>query len=445
MKEIIVDLFAGGGGASTGIELATGLYVDIAVNHDPEAIAMHKVNHPHTKHFCENIYEIDPVKACEGKPVALAWFSPDCKHFSKAKGGKPVDKKIRGLAWMVLRWAAKVKPRVIILENVEEFVTWGPVRKGKPVKSKKGQTFETWKKQLISLGYKVEHRELRACDYGAPTTRKRFFLIARRDRLSIVWPEHTHGDPETLEVRCNFKKPWRTAAEIIDWTDIGRSIFGRNIPLKEKTMSRIAMGVEKFIINNDNPFILSDGKAAFLIQYHSETLKNEVRGQSLREPIMTIDSNPRYGLVTAFLTKFYKTGIGQDIKEPMHTITTCIGHFGLVSAFLIKYYGNMTSNNINSPLDTVTTKDRFGLVTVFINGETYLIADIFLKMLEPRELFNAQGFPIDYIIDTDIDGKKISKKSQVARCGNSVPPPFAEALVRANLPELCISETEEVV
>lgn len=440
MRELIVDSFAGGGGASTGIELAIGRSVDIAINHDEAAILMHKTNHPTTKHYCENIWDVDPVKATEGKPVGLMWASPDCKHFSKAKGGKPVEKKIRGLAWVVLKWAGKVKPRVIMLENVEEFVTWGPVRKGKPVKSKRGLTFEKFKSQLQALGYVVDHRELRACDYGAPTTRKRFFLIARCDGKPIVWPEPTHGDPDSMEVRCGVLKPWIPASEIIDWSYIGRSIFGRKIPLKEKTMARIAKGIQKFIVESDNPFILDGDKAAFLIQYHSETSKREVRGQSLREPIMTIDSNPRYGLVTAFLTKFYKTGIGQDLREPLHTVTTSPGHFGLVSAFLVKYYGASTAQSLNSPLDTITAKDRFGLVTVFINGETYLVSDIFLRMLKPRELFNGNGFPAYYIIDRDYTGKSYPSKEQVARCGNAVPPPFAKALVEANLPELCRQE-----
>ncbi len=298
MQEIIIDSFAGGGGASTGIEMAIGRSVDIAINHDPEAIAMHKANHPGTKHYCENIWEVDPVKAVAGRPVGLMWASPDCTHHSKARGGKPREKNIRGLAWVVLKWAAKVKPRVIMLENVEEFVDWGPVRKGKPMKSKKGREFQKWKSQLKALGYKIDYRELRACDYGAPTNRKRFFLIARRDGRSIVWPEPTHGEPDRLEVISGIQKPWRTAAEIIDWSLPCPSIFdtskeikakygvNANRPLKDKTLRRIARGIQKFVIDNPQPFIIS---------YHSETTKGEVRGFGIDQPIHTLDTSNGLG------------------------------------------------------------------------------------------------------------------------------------------------------
>ncbi len=434
--ELIIDNFAGGGGASTGIELATGRSVDIAINHDPAAIAMHKANHPTTKHYCESVWDVNPREAVGNNKVALAWFSPDCKHFSKAKGGKPVEKKIRGLAWIVLKWAGTVRPRVIILENVEEFQTWGPLKKGRPIKSKKGETFRKWKEQLESLGYEVDHRELKACDYGAPTSRKRFFLIARCDGKPIVWPEPTHAPKDTLETLYGLKQEYRTAAEIIDWSIPCPSIFERKKLLAENTLKRIAKGLKKFVFNNPEPFILSIGQTGFsqdrtrsiheplntivtkaeacliaptLIQYHTETSKSSVRGQKVDEPIMTLDSSPRYGLVSAFLIKYYGKGIGQAIKEP---------------------------------LDTVVSKDRFGLVT--IKGVDYKIADIGLRMLTPRELFNAQGFPEDYIIDHDYTGKTYPKTKQVARCGNAVPPPFAKALVEANLPELCKKINEAI-
>ena len=463
MRELIIDNFAGGGGASTGIELAIGRSVDIAINHDPDAIAMHKVNHPASKHYCESVWEVNPIEATEGKPVALAWFSPDCKHFSKAKGGKPVEKKIRGLAWIVLKWAGKVRPRVIILENVEEFQTWGPIKKGRPIKSKKGETFNKWKEQLESLGYVVEHRELKACDYGAPTTRKRFFLVARCDGKPIVWPEPTNAPKDTLEVQAGLLKPYRTAAEIIDWSIPCPSIFERSKPLAENTLKRIAKGLEKFVFNNSEPFILSIGQTGFsndrtrsihdpintivskaeaclvtptLIQYHTETSKNSVRGQKVDEPIMTLDSSPRYGLVEVALEK------GKDHSEEVQKFLD--KYYGRAvfgdrknkdDAFLIKYYGQGVGQDIRTPLDTVVSKDRFGLVT--IKGEEYKILDIGLRMLTPRELFNAQGFPEDYIIDHDYAGKTYAKTKQVARCGNAVPPPFAKALVEANLPELC--------
>lgn len=458
--EIIVDNFAGGGGASTGIELATGRVVDIAINHDPDAILMHKTNHPYTEHYQESVWDIDPVKVCRGRPVGLAWFSPDCKHFSKAKGGKPVDKNIRGLAWIVLRWAGKVRPRVIILENVEEFQTWGPVRKGKPIKDKAGQTFLQWVSQLEALGYDVEWRVLRACDYGAPTTRKRFFCVARRDGKPIVWPNATHG-PGLL--------PYRAAAEIIDWSIPCPSIFEREKPLAEATMRRIARGIQKFVLDNPRPYIVPIGYGErhgqlprvqdinqplstvvgtgkqylvmpSLIQYHSEKPKDGVRGQELNRPIMTVDSSNRYGLVAAFISKFYGTSTGQRMDEPLHTITQSAGHFAEVRAFLIKYYKQGIGQGVDQPLDTIVSKERFGLVTV--SGMDYYIADIGMRMLQPKELYAAQGFPRDYIIDRDYTGRVYPKSKQVARCGNAVPPQLAAALVKANLPEWCDHQLE---
>lgn len=509
--ELIVDNFAGGGGASTGIEMATGISVDIAINHDPEAIKMHKANHPSTKHYCESVWDVDPVKACKGHPVALAWFSPDCKHFSKAKGGKPKDKNIRGLAWVALRWAGRVRPRVIMLENVEEFKTWGPLnRSHRPIKAKQGVTFRKFIKQLEDLGYKVEYRELVAADYGAPTMRKRFFLIARCDGRPIVWPEPTHAPTDSEGVKAGLLKPYVGAYTQLDFSLPCPSIFDTAEEIKEKygiravrplapkTMERIARGLKKFVLDNQEPFIVqvnhsgskSDycksaneplqvitskhgfgivepymvqiGQTGFtadrskdvreplttivsknehclisptLIQYHSETSDKEVRGQGLEEPIMTVDSSNRYGLVTSFLSKFYKTGIGQDVREPLHTVTCSPGHFGEVRAFLVKYYGDATGQDIKNPLDTITTKDRFGLVT--IEGVDYRIVDIGLRMLEPKELYGCQGFPNDYIIDHDYTGKSYPRSEQVRRCGNAVCPPIPAALVKANLPELC--------
>lgn len=512
--ELIVDNFAGGGGASTGIEMATGYSVDIAINHDPEAIRMHKVNHPNTKHYCENVWAVDPVKACEGHPVALAWFSPDCKHFSKAKGGKPKDKNIRGLAWVACRWAALVRPRVIMLENVEEFKTWGPLNRGHhPIRAKQGDTFRQFVKQLNELGYEVQFRELVAADYGAPTKRKRFFMIARCDGAPIMWPKPTHAPADSEEVKMGLLKPYVGAYTQLDFSLPCPSIFDTSEEIKEKygirsvrplapkTMQRIARGLKKFVLDNPEPFIIQcnhggerkpqdirdpmptiTGKhgygvveprlapiidktyggnykgggskaedpidtittvdhnrlvAATLIQYHSETNSDEVRGHGIENPIMTVDSSNRYGLVTSFLSKFYKTGIGQDEREPLHTVTTSAGHFGEVRAFLIKYYGDATGQDIEQPLDTVTTKDRFGLVT--IEGVDYQIADIGLRMLEPRELYGCQGFPEDYIIDHDYTGKTYPRTEQVRRCGNAVCPPIPAALVRANLPEMCVA------
>lgn len=454
--ELIIDNFAGGGGASTGIEMATGLSVDIAINHDPEAIRMHKTNHPNTEHYCESVWDVDPIEACNGYPVALAWFSPDCKHFSKAKGGKPKDKNIRGLAWVALRWAGKVRPRVIMLENVEEFKTWGPLnRNHRPIKAKQGVTFRRFVSQLQELGYQVEHRELVAADYGAPTMRKRFFLVARCDGRPIVWPEPTHAPEDSIFVTAGVREPYIGAYTQIDFSLPCPSIFdtAEEIkekygikavrPLAEKTMQRIARGIKKFVLDNPEPFIVSkDGEAIApaLIQYHSETTQKEVRGQEIKEPIMTVDGSNRYGLVTSFLSKFYKSGTGQDLREPLHTITCSPGHFGEVRALLIKYYGQGTGQDIRKPLDTVTAQDRFGLVT--IHGTDYQIADIGLRMLEPKELYGCQGFPEDYIIDHDGEGKSYPRSEQVKRCGNAVCPPIPAVLVKSNLPELCRKDTK---
>ena len=581
--ELIVDNFAGGGGASTGIEMATGYSVDIAINHDPEAIKMHKANHPNTKHYCENVWAVDPVKACNGHPVGLAWFSPDCKHFSKAKGGKPKDKNIRGLAWVALRWAGLVRPRVIMLENVEEFKTWGPLNRGHhPIKAKQGKTFEKFVQQLNDLGYTVEFKELIAADYGAPTMRKRFFMIARCDGKPIVWPEPTHAPADSEKVKAGLLEPYVGAYTQIDFSRPCPSIFDTSEEIKEKygiravrplaskTLDRIAKGLKKFVLDNPEPFIIQcnhggerrpndirepmptiTGKHGYgivepymvqigqtgfakdrskdvreplttivsknehcliepmlapymgtnttnhpggnckdpihtittgnqqclisptLIQYHSETSKDGVRGQAIKDPIMTVDSSNRYGLVASFLHKYYDGGYkgagetvenplptvtawdhnsvvtanliqmnnhcdGKDIRQPLPTITAGDGHFGEVRAFLIKYYGQGTGQDIKDPLDTVTAQDRFGLVT--INGTDYQIVDIGLRMLEPRELYGCQGFPDDYIIDHDYTGRTYPRSEQVRRCGNAVCPPIPAALVRANLPELCVAE-----
>lgn len=546
-EEMIIDNFAGGGGASTGIELATGRAVDAAINHDPDAILMHQTNHPQTRHYCESVWDVDPWEVTRGRPVGLAWFSPDCKHFSKAKGSKPVDRNIRGLAWIVLKWAGTVKPRVIILENVEEFQTWGPVRKGKPVKSRRGETFRKWKEQLQALGYEIDHRELVAADYGAPTIRKRFFLIARCDGKKIIWPERTHAPKDSEEVKNGKCKPWRGAAEIIDWTIPCPSIFDTTDEIKEKygirairplaknTERRIARGLEKFVLKNREPFIVpigygerkgqaprvhdineplstivGSGKQYLampsLIQYHTEQ-SERVRGQGMDEPIMTLDAANRYGLSVAYLAEYFQNGRPLDVKSPLHTSTTkdreclCMAHMekffsggytgngsdantplgtvtavdhnGLVETFISKFYKTGTGQKLDEPLHTVTTSaGHFGIVTVKmsrsemnlhhwnevrellnaycgyaiaedeillldVNGTMYFISDIGLRMLTPRELYAANGFPPDYIIDHDYTGKAYGKTKQVARCGNAVPPPFAEALVRANLPEMC--------
>jgi DNA (cytosine-5)-methyltransferase 1 len=525
-SELIVDLFAGGGGASMGIEMATGRRVDIAVNHDPEAVAMHMANHPTTRHLISDVFEADPVAVTEGRPVGLLWASPDCKHFSKAKGGRPVDKRIRSLAWVVIRWAKTIKPRVICLENVEEFRTWGPIAAdGKPCPRRKGQTFNIWKSRLEALGYQVEHRELRACDYGAPTIRKRLFVVARRDGLPIVWPEPTHGPGRA--------HPWRTAAECIDWSLPCPSIFERARPLADATLRRIAKGIMRYVVDATEPFIVplthqgpdrvypatealrtvtgaNRGELAlvapFVSTYYGDKRPGDVRGCGLDDQIGTQTTENRHALVAAFLAKHYGgvTGsgiaqplgtvtcidhhslvtanlvhmghgeqsangaqrwshgvrdiaaplntvtasgtpaglvashlvklrnncVGQNHREPLHTITGGAEHFAEVRAFLTKYYGTGGNSDLQEPLHTVTANDRMGLVT--IKGEQYAIIDIGLRMLTPRELFRAQGFPEGYIIDRGADGRPLTKTAQVRMCGNSVCPPVAAAIVRAN-------------
>ena len=431
---MIIDCFAGGGGASVGIEMALGRPVDIAINHDPDAILMHKTNHPETLHLTEDIFSVDLKKYVKNKHVSLMWASPDCTSHSKAKGGKPRNKGLRILPWAVFKHAKAILPDVIIMENVEEIQQWGPLdEKGHPIPEKKGDDYKKFITAMTSLGYEFESKELVAADYGAPTTRKRWYAIFRRDGKNIIWPEQTHT-----------KEKWLQCGDYIDWSDLGKSIFNRTKPLAEATQKRIANGIRKYIVENQNPYIVKDDKAvAFIIQYHGEQKHGDSRGQLLTEPIKTIDTSNRYGLVTAFITKFYKTGIGQSCEEPLHTITTSPGHFAVVSAFLVKYYGNdKDGQSLSRPLGTIVTKDRFGLVNVAldIRGEKYLISDIFLRMLKPEELKMLQGFPKDYIIDRDYMNRPYPIAKQVARIGNSVVPIMAKKLVESNCDYLKVGE-----
>lgn len=644
-SEIIVDNFAGGGGASTGIEMAIGRSVDIAINHDPNAVAMHTTNHPGTLHYCESVYSVRPKVATAGRRVGLAWFSPDCRHFSKAKGAKPVEKAIRGLAWIVIGWALDVGPRVMMLENVEEFKTWGPILAAemRPDPDRVGETFlafvgmltsgvpadhpallecceflelspdsEQVKRLVAGLGYVVDFRELRACDYGAPTIRKRFFMVMRCDGKPIVWPEATHGDPKSPAVQAGKLAPWRTAAECIDWSIPAPSIFGRKKPLAENTFRRIARGIQRFVIGSASPFIVKCNHTTTRGKYDC------FRGQSLADPLQTITKTHGYAIAVPHLTKFRTGATGQPVTDPVPTVTAgtstrpggnghalgiveaglvpflagnggseyqakprpldkpahtilkesracvvapviarqfgaSVGHRAdepsatitaggggksqLVSALLAKHYGGnytgpgvgldepahsvttvdhhavvaahlMVNNtghpggSMESPAHTVTTGNHHAVVAshlvklrgtcrdgqptnepvptvtaggqhvgevkttlavedydeeraqqalaflkefcgeectglVEIAGVTYRIVDIGMRMLQPHELYRAQGFPEWYIIDRDYRGVKYAKDKQVARCGNAVPPPFAEALVRANLPEMC--------
>lgn len=514
--ELIVDLFAGGGGASLGIEMATGRQVDVAVNHDRIAVELHKANHPQTHHEVADVFEVDPREITKGRPVGLLWASPDCTDHSKAKGGKPIrNKKRRALAWVVKRWAGQVRPRVIMLENVEEFVEWGPLV-GKPgalhrCPKRKGQTFRKFVADLEAMGYAVEHRDLRACDYGAPTIRKRLFLIARCDGEPIVWPEPTHG-PGT-------KRKHPSAASCIDWSIPMLSIFATpeeakawarvqraagwkmgtpKRPLADNTLRRIARGVVKFVLEAGEPFIVSvaHGYSGGRREYplgdplgsvtsggtqHAlvaptlvQTGYGERKGQAprildLQQPLGTVvGGGSKHALVAAFLAKHY-TGVdgaplqapaptittidhsalvaasrsklrgtsnAADPADPLHTISAGGTHHALVAAFLQKYYGAGIGSDAAEPCPTITTKDRMGLVTVQIDGDTWAIVDIAMRMLQPRELYNAQSFPPTYEIDRLPDGERLTKKDQVRLVGNSVPPREVAALVRENVPEM---------
>lgn len=541
-ENLIIDCFAGGGGASVGIEMALGRSVDIAINHDPAAILMHKTNHPNTLHLTEDIFKVNLQKYVGSRHVALMWASPDCTSHSKAKGGKPRNSGLRILPWAVYKHAKEILPDVIIMENVEEIQQWGPLdEQGFPIKERNGEEYHRFIRKMQSLGYDFDCRELIAADYGAPTTRKRWYAIFRRDGKHIVWPQQTHNKGGT-----DGLKQWVPVSTVLDFTDLGKSIFGRKKPLAENTMSRIARGLQKFVFENPDPFVinlekdivvthLESGESAILnpymvqvnhsgdnfrgqsihepmptitqkhgfgkvtpyimqigqtgftkdrnrgmneplstivtknehcvvtpllIQYHSEQSTKEVRGQTVDEPVRTIDTSNRYGAVMAFLTKFYNTCTGQSMFEPIHTITTSPGHFGQVSVltvkleellkagvskevaekcthvseFIIEYYGNGTCQTVDSPLHTIVTKDRFALITVL--ADEYAILDIFLRMLTAEELKLAQGFPKDYIIDRDYKWNAYPVSERVKRIGNSVVPIIAQVLVEANCPYL---------
>lgn len=466
MDEIIVDNFAGGGGASSGIEAALGRPVDYAINHDPEAIAMHRANHPLTIHYCSSVWDVNPTALAGGRAVGLGWFSPDCTYYSKARGGKPfrdrnMARRRRGLANLIPRWAATpAAPRVIILENVEEFADWGPLLPdGKVCPIRRGSLFRRWHRQLEGQGYRIDMREMRACDYGAPTTRKRLLIVMRRDGGEIVFPEATHG-PWT------GRKPYRSAAECIDWSIPCLSIFERQRPLADATLKRIARGVMRFVVNNPEPFIIpvSHGGDARVHSINDplRTITGSSRsthalitpfigvnttghpGSSCGEPLRTVTTGGHHMLVSAFIAKHYGgnyTGPGLPMTDPVSTITT-VDHHALVTAFLIKYYGTDQDPRLTEPLHTITTKDRFGLVMV--RGEPHRIVDIGMRMLAPRELYLAQGFRSDYIIDHGIDERDdiipLTKTAQIRCCGNSVSPVIAEALVRHNYVERKMKE-----
>lgn len=368
--ELIIDNFAGGGGTSTGLEAAFGRPVDIAINHDPEALAMHAINHPHTKHLCESVWDIDPIEVTGNQPVALVWLSPDCKHFSKAKGGKPVEKKIRGLAWVTLRWAAKCKPRVIMLENVEEFKTWGPLIQDehghwKPDPARRGKTFESFVRQLEAQGYKVDHREMRASDYDTPTIRKRFFLVARRDGLPITWPAPTNGAPDSPGVRAGKLQPYRTAVECIDWSLECPSIFTRKRPLAEATLRRIAKGIMRYVVDATDPFIVGQGGPIYA-----------GKPVTARQPFGTLTTENHRAVVVPSIVPVTHQGSdrSESVHEPFRTITGAQrGEKALATATMVQVgYGEREGQapralNIAKPLGTVVGSTKAALVTAFLN------------------------------------------------------------------------------
>lgn len=560
MRDLLIDCFAGGGGASVGIEMALGKAVDYAINHDPFAIKMHLRNHPDTYHYTEDIMRVKlENKIKHDDVVRFMWASPDCTQHSRAKGGKPVEKGLRILPYGVRRLCVQIfnitgkLPEVIIMENVAEIQEWGPLDEdNKPIKERKGEDYKKFINSMKSLGYEFDSRELVAADYGVPTTRKRWFAIFRCDGKPIVWPEPTHNKDGSKGL-----KKWVAVSTVLNFNNLGKSIFGRKKPLAAKTMKRIAGGMDKFVFNDPKPFmvtvnhsgdnfrgqsidspmstitqkngvgvvtplmlnykfdnepenvsnplstittvnshyvcspyIMQIGQTGFsdyrnrkveeplstivtknehclispyIIQYHSETSK-QPRGQSVKSPIQTIDTSDRYALLSTFLTKFYKTGIGQSLFSPLHTITTSPGHFGQVtikaieweklkeagiseevaqkctwvSQFIMEYYGCGTGQSLNDPLHTIVTKDRFALITVL--GNEYCIVDIYLRMLNPEELKLAQGFPVDYIIDTYSDGTEVTISERVKRIGNSVCPGLSNVLTIANVPYLKVGE-----
>jgi DNA (cytosine-5)-methyltransferase 1 len=422
-RGLIVDGFAGGGGASTGMEAALGRDVDIAINHSALALQVHAANHPRTRHLISDIWEVNPKEATGGRPVWVAWFSPDCRDFSVAKGGRPRSKEIRSLAWVVRRWAKDVRPEIIFVENVPEFEGWGPLGEdGFRIPERVGETFRRWRRDLERLGYRVEHRVLAACEYGAPTSRERLFVVARRDGLPVRWPEPTHGPGRPL--------PYHSAAECIDWSDLGRSIFGRRTKtgkpnhLAPKTMWRIAEGLRRFVLESDNPFIVPAPPrlvASWLVEVNHG------------RPLDTITGRDHHSLTAATLIKLRGQCTGADPRQPMPTVSAQGTHLAAVAAFLTTYYGSdgTAGQDVREPIRTITGKQRHGLVTV--QGTPYQICDITLRMLRPPELLRGQfgRFAEKY----DLSAAR-TLEAQTELIGNSVPPEVAEALVRANVPEL---------
>lgn len=432
-----VSLFCGAGGESAGKALALadlGLTADVshAVNHWDLAVQVHGHNFPSVQVHQEDITQV--TAATYGlERISLLWASPSCVHFSRARGAKPKEDQQRSHAHEVLdRWIRVAKVDVLLVENVPEFKDWGPLDdEGQPIQSRKGEFFRDFIRELKELGYSVEFRVLCAADYGDPTTRRRFFLQAVKDGIPITWPEPSHRDPtKPVGLFDRELPPWRTAAECIDWTDLGRSIFGRKKPLAENTLKRIAAGFDRYVLHG-TPYVVETAEglvASLLVQYHSTFVGGKERTCSLEAPLPTLDTSNRYGLVVAFLAKNFTGVVGSEIRVPLGTITAK-DHHGLVVAFLVSYYGTINVSRPDEPLDTITTLARHGLVTVVVEGRTYSVADIRYRMLKSSELAPAMGFPSWYRFERR-DGGKLSEADKVKMIGNACPVGTVAALIR---------------
>jgi DNA (cytosine-5)-methyltransferase 1 len=474
-NELIVDLFAGGGGASTGIEWATGMSPHIAINHDPEAVGMHRLNHPDTVHYTANIREIKPADVLQGRHISKLWMSPSCKNHAKARGSAPINEQDRTLSWVGLDWVNEGQPDVLFMENVEEIQTWGPLiakrckKTGRVLKldgtvakqgevvpvhnqqriqdpKRKGTIYKQFIKHLKRLGYDVETRVLCAADYGAPTSRTRWFLVARKDGLPIIWPKQTHARRGTIKQASGELPAWLPAGGIIDWSIPSYSIFlskeeakaqqlSCRRPLADKTMQRIMTGVQKFVIEADDPFIIPSKDVDKLRAVHCYRDFGQSIGSNLNEPVGTITAsgNGKAGIVICHLVKMKGDNYGHSAHEPLQTVTAGGNHFGAVYSFLVRYHGaEKGGHSLQKPIGTITGKDEFGLVTVYVSGEPYVIVDITFRMLVPRELYRGNSFDDDYIIEYTADGKKLSVQAQVRMVGNAVPPLMAKALIAAN-------------
>ncbi|MFZ3481756.1 DNA cytosine methyltransferase [Sphingomonas sp. 3-13AW] len=433
-----IDLFAGGGGASVGIEKALGRPVSLALNHNPYAVALHAVNHPKTRHICQDIETADPIKATRGRPVFLLWASPSCTQFSRGRHALPAERQLREMGWRVLDWVRATRPVVVCMENVVEYLKWGPLNAdGYPIREREGETWNAFVQAFRDLGYSIDWTRLNAADCGAPTARHRLFVQARRDGHPIRWPEPTHG-PQT-------GRPWKRTADFLDWSQEAPSIFNRKKDLVPATMERIFQGFERFIVNDPDPYIAPpeakisrndnvDLVSAFLTQNNTGMV-----GRDVRQPLSTLTSKAcNQSLVLAYMTRLRNNAVGSSLGDPLATICASGAHHAeiRVSAYAIKYYSEGgVLQDLRQPVGTITTRDRFAVVT--IHGNDYVVSDIGFRFLTDRELFDLQGFNRDFLegreyqIDLIANGKPLTGKQKKLMVGNSVAPPAAAAVVSA--------------